>query len=54
MASNGLTAFAWIFMLTSMISITVLVSWCFYRILTSDHDFGAEAEKVIEGQAEST
>ncbi len=54
MASNGLTTFAWIFMLTSMISITVLVVWCYYRILTSDRDFGLEAEQGTEGQAEST
>ena len=32
MSGNGLTPFAWIFMLTSMISVTVLVVWCFFRI----------------------
>ena len=40
MSSNGLTAFAWTFMLVSMISVTLLVVWCYYRILTSKGDFG--------------
>ena len=31
MSGNGLTLFAWIFMLTSMTSVTVLVGWCYYR-----------------------
>ena len=40
MSSNGLTPFAWTFMLVSMISVTLLVGWCFYRILTSKGEFG--------------
>lgn len=42
MSSNGLTLFAWTFMLVSMISVTVLVAWCFYRILNSKGEFGGD------------
>lgn len=33
MESQGLTAFALVFMLVSMGSVTALMCWCFYRIL---------------------
>ncbi len=51
MSGNGLTPFAWIFMLTSMISVTVLVVWCFFRILTSDGDFGGGDSDAAGGRA---
>lgn len=35
MEQTGLTTFAWIFMIVSMGSVTVLTAYCFYRILTT-------------------
>lgn len=33
MEGSGLTPFAWVFMLFSMGSVTVLAIYCFYRVL---------------------
>ncbi len=52
MSGNALTPFAWFFMLASMISVTVLVGWCYYRILRSDREFGQGREGVAPERAE--
>lgn len=36
MNGSALTPFAWVFMLTSMISVTTLVVYCYKRILFDD------------------
>ncbi len=52
MSGNGLTLFAWIFMLTSMTSVTVLVGWCYYRILNSDSEFNSDSGDSPPDRAE--
>ena len=42
MTGNGLTPFAWAFMLLSMGAVSWLAFWCFYRILTSGSSYGTE------------
>lgn len=40
LANTGLTALGWIFMLVSTVSVTVLVIWCFRRVLGAPPDGG--------------
>lgn len=43
MPDSGLTPFALVFMLVSMGTVTLLMVWCFWRILSGDAGGGAAA-----------
>ena len=43
MNGSSLTPFAWVFMLSSMLAVTILVAYCYKRILLDDRQ-GPEVE----------
>lgn len=49
MSEGSLTSFAWIFMLTSMGSVTILMLYCYGRILRGGRPIGHEIGHEPEG-----
>ncbi len=49
MQNGGLTGFAAVFMAVSMGSVTILMVWCFYRILTQPDSSGPVGGDRPEG-----
>lgn len=49
MQGTGLTTFAAVFMFVSMGSVTILMVWCFYRILTDPGHGGPSGDGSAAG-----
>lgn len=49
MQGTGLTTFAAVFMFVSMGSVTILMVWCFYRILTDPGKGGPSGDGAATG-----